>query len=196
MNLPQVNPRGYPTRQMGYAHRRRRTVTNKRFSENSRSRGLGVLFLDELAEFEKKTLEILRQPLEEHCVTVSRVNSSFTFPAHFMLVAALNPCPCGYYPDRSRCSCSPQQVRRYLGRISRPLLDRIDICAEAAPVTYRDIRTEQNNESSADMRDRIVRARQIQKLRYEGSGIYTNSEMGIRQIRRFCSLRDEDEAFL
>ena len=156
----------------------------------------GVLFLDELAEFEKKTLEILRQPLEEHCVTISRVNSSFTFPAHFMLVAALNPCPCGYYPDRSRCSCTPQQVRRYLGRISRPLLDRIDICAEAAPVTYRDIRTEQNNESSADMRDRIVRARQIQKLRYADSGIYTNSEMGIRQIRRFCSLRDEDEAFL
>ena len=156
----------------------------------------GVLFLDELAEFEKKTLEILRQPLEEHCVTISRVNSSFTFPAHFMLVAALNPCPCGYYPDRSRCSCTPQQVRHYLGRISRPLLDRIDICAEAAPVTYRDIRTEQNNESSADMRDRIVRARQIQKLRYEGSGIYTNSEMGIRQIRHFCSLREDDEAFL
>ena len=87
-------------------------------------------------------------------------------------------------------------MRRYLGRISRPLLDRIDICAEAAPVTYRDIRTEQNNESSADMRDRIVRARQIQKLRYEGSGIYTNSEMGIRQIRHFCSLREDDEAFL
>ncbi len=156
----------------------------------------GVLFLDELPEFEKKTLEILRQPLEDHSVTVARVNGSFTFPAHFMLAAALNPCPCGYYPDRSRCSCTEQQVRRYLGRISRPLLDRIDICVEAAPVTYHDIRTEQKNESSAAIRDRIERARQIQRIRYADSGIYTNSEMGICQIRRFCSLREEDELFL
>lgn len=118
----------------------------------------GVLFLDELPEFEKKTLEILRQPLEEHSVTVVRVNGSFTFPAHFMLTAALNPCPCGYYPDRSRCSCTKQQVRRYLGRISRPLLDRIDICVEAAPVTYRDIRINQKNESSAAIRARIEQA--------------------------------------
>jgi len=145
----------------------------------------GVLFLDELPEFEKKTLEILRQPLEEHSVTVVRVNGSFTFPAHFMLTAALNPCPCGYYPDRSRCSCTKQQVRRYLGRISRPLLDRIDICVEAAPVTYRDIRINQKNESSAAIRARIEQARAIQRERYAGSSIYTNSEMGIREIRRF-----------
>lgn len=156
----------------------------------------GVLFLDELPEFEKKTLEILRQPLEEHQVTVSRVNGSFTFPAHFMLAAALNPCPCGYYPDRSKCSCTEHQVRRYLGRISRPLLDRIDICVEAAPVTYRDIRTEQANESSGKIRQRIERARAMQRERFAGMGIYTNSEMGIREIRRFCGLLEEDEAFL
>ena len=156
----------------------------------------GVLFLDELAEFEKRTLEILRQPLEEHQVTVSRVNGSFSFPAHFMLAAALNPCPCGYYPDRSKCSCTEHQVRRYLGKISRPLLDRIDICVEAAPVTYRDIRTEQVNESSEEIRIRIEAARKIQSERYAGSGIYTNSEMGIRQIRKFCNLKEEDEAFL
>lgn len=156
----------------------------------------GVLFLDELAEFEKRTLEILRQPLEEHQITVSRVNGSFTFPAHVMLVAALNPCPCGYYPDRSKCNCTRQQIRRYLGRISRPLLDRIDICVEAAPVTYRDIRAEEENETSAQIQARIAAAREIQKLRYAGSGIYTNSEMGIRQIRRFCSLKKDDEAFL
>lgn len=156
----------------------------------------GVLFLDELAEFEKRTLEILRQPLEEHQVTVSRVNGSFTFPAHVMLVAALNPCPCGYYPDRSKCNCTRQQIRRYLGRISRPLLDRMDICVEAAPVTYQDIRAEEENETSAQMQTRIAAAREIQKLRYAGSGIYTNSEMGIRQIRRFCSLKKDDEAFL
>lgn len=156
----------------------------------------GVLFLDELPEFEKKTLEILRQPLEEHQVTVSRVNGSFTFPAHFMLAAALNPCPCGYYPDRSKCSCTEHQVRRYLGRISRPLLDRIDICVEAAPVTYRDIRTEQVNESSGKIRQRIERARAMQRERFAGMGIYTNSEMGIREIRRFCGLLEEDEAFL
>ena len=152
----------------------------------------GVLFLDELPEFEKKTLEILRQPLEEHSVTVVRVNGSFTFPAHFMLTAALNPCPCGYYPDRSRCSCTKQQVRRYLGRISRPLLDRIDICVEAAPVTYRDIRINQKNESSAAIRARIEQARAIQRERYAGSSIYTNSEMGIREIRRFCGLKEEE----
>ena len=151
----------------------------------------GVLFLDELPEFEKKTLEILRQPLEEHSVTVVRVNGRFTFPAHFMLTAALNPCPCGYYPDRSRCSCTKQQVRRYLGRISRPLLDRIDICVEAAPVTYRDIRINQKNESSAAIRARIEQARAIQRERYAGSGIYTNSEMGIREIRRFCGLQED-----
>lgn len=156
----------------------------------------GVLFLDELPEFQKKTLEILRQPLEEHQVTVSRVNGSFTFPAHFMLAVALNPCPCGYYPDRSRCSCTEHQVRRYLGRVSRPLLDRIDICVEAAPATYRDIRTVQKNESSGTIRARIEQARALQRERYAGHGIYTNSEMGIREIQRFCTLREEDEDFL
>ncbi len=156
----------------------------------------GVLFLDELAEFQKKTLEILRQPLEEQQVTVSRVNGSYTFPAHFMLATALNPCPCGYYPDRSRCSCTRHQVRQYLNRISRPLLDRIDICVEAAPVTYQDIRTIQKNESSETIRQRVELARRIQLERYAGNGIFTNSEMGIREIRQYCLLSEENETYL
>lgn len=156
----------------------------------------GVLFLDELPEFQRKTLEILRQPMEEKKVTVARVNGTCEFPANFMLVAAMNPCPCGFYPNRERCFCTDVQVRRYLGRISRPLLDRIDICVEAAPVTYREIAQRGENESSERIRERIERARDIQKKRFEGERILFNSEMGIRQIRRYCRLSKEDDIFL
>lgn len=156
----------------------------------------GVLFLDELSEFQKKTLETLRQPLEEHKITVSRMRGSFDFPAHFMLAAATNPCPCGFYPDRNRCSCTELQVNRYLGKISRPLLDRIDICVEAAPVSYSDIRQDRKNESSSEIRQRVEQARQIQKERFKDSGIYFNSEMGSREIREYCGLRPEDDRFL
>lgn len=156
----------------------------------------GVLFLDELPEFQKRTLEILRQPMEERRVTVARVSGTYEFPAHFMLAAAMNPCPCGYFPDRNRCSCTQQQVRRYLGQISRPLLDRIDICVEAAPVAYRDIREDGENEPSSAIRSRIEAARQIQKKRFQGNRIYFNSEMENRDIRRFCRLGPQDEVFL
>ena len=156
----------------------------------------GVLFLDELPEFQRKTLEILRQPMEEKKVTVARVNRTCEFPANFMLVAAMNPCPCGFYPNRERCFCTDVQVRRYLGRISRPLLDRIDICVEAAPVTYREIAQRGENESSERIRERIEQARDIQKKRFEGERILFNSEMGIRQIRRYCRLSKEDDIFL
>lgn len=155
----------------------------------------GVLFLDELPEFQKRTLEILRQPLEEHRITVARLHGTVEFPAHFMLAAAMNPCPCGFFPDRERCSCTEQQVRRYLGRVSRPLLDRIDICVEASPVTYRDIRDEGANESSLVMRKRIEAARQIQKQRFGDRDIFFNSEMNGRDIREYCGLLPEDEAF-
>lgn len=155
----------------------------------------GVLFLDELPEFQKRTLEILRQPLEEHRITVARLHGTVEFPAHFMLAAAMNPCPCGFFPDRERCSCTEQQVRRYLGRVSRPLLDRIDICVEASPVTYRDIRDGGANESSLVMRKRIEAARQIQKQRFGDRDIFFNSEMNGRDIREYCGLLPEDEAF-
>ncbi len=155
----------------------------------------GVLFLDELPEFKRETLEILRQPLEERKVTVSRVNYSCTFPADFMLVAAANPCPCGHYPDRNICSCNEAQIRRYLGKISRPLLDRIDICVEAAPVTYQDIKGNPCNESSADIRKRVEAARDIQQFRFRQSRIFFNSEMGNRDIKKFCVLGDKEDAY-
>jgi magnesium chelatase family protein len=156
----------------------------------------GVLFLDELAEFHRGTLEILRQPLEEHKVSISRVEGAYDFPAEFMLAAACNPCPCGYYPDRSRCSCNDQQVKRYLNRISRPLLDRFDICVEAAPVTYQEIRSDQVNESSASIRERILQAQQIQKERFSGTQVYFNSGMGNREVRKYCVLGTKEESLI
>lgn len=156
----------------------------------------GILFLDELPEFRRGSLEILRQPLEEHRVTVSRVHGTYEFPANFMLAAAMNGCPCGHYPNRDLCSCSEQEIRRYLGRISGPLLDRIDICVEAAPVSYRDIRGGGENESSAEIRERVERAREIQKRRFKGSSLLFNNEMGGREIRRYCALDPEEDRFL
>lgn len=157
----------------------------------------GVLFLDEFPEFRREALEILRQPLEERKVTVSRVNGSCTFPANVLVAAAMNPCPCGFYPDRSRCSCNEEQVRRYLGRISRPLLERMDICVETSPVSYKDIRSrEKDNESSARIRERVERAGDIQRRRFAGTGIFFNSEMGNRQIETYCVLGEREDDLL
>lgn len=156
----------------------------------------GVLFLDELPEFHRAALEILRQPLEEHRVMIARVYGAYEFPARFMMAAAMNPCPCGYYPDRNRCSCNAGQVQKYLGKISRPLLDRIDICVEVSPVTYQDIRGGEENESSAAIRERVERAREIQKKRFCHMSIFFNSDMNNREVRRFCPLGNEEEEFL
>ena len=156
----------------------------------------GVLFLDEMPEFQKKTLEMLRQPMEDRKITISRIYGTCEFPAHFMLAAAMNPCPCGYFPDRNRCSCTDHQVRQYLRKISRPMLDRIDICAEAAAVSYQDIRSSADGESSADIRKRVEAARSIQSRRFSGTGILFNSEMGNSEIRRYCRLEPEDDRFL
>ncbi len=156
----------------------------------------GVLFLDEFPEFQKNVLEVLRQPLEEHKVMVSRLHGTCQFPANILLAAAMNPCPCGYYPDRIRCSCSNAKVQKYLSRISRPLLDRMDICVEAAPVSYHDIKDTQDHESSERIRRRVEQARQIQEQRFHGSGIFFNSEMSNRQIREFCRLKRKEADFL
>ena len=157
----------------------------------------GVLFLDELPEFRREALEILRQPLEEGQVTISRVNNSCVFPAHVLLAAAMNPCACGFYPDRNRCFCNEQQVRRYLGKISRPLLERIDICVEASPVSYKDIRgKEEDNESSAQIRERVEQAQRIQKERFAETSIFFNSEMSNRQVRQYCTLGAKEEELL
>ncbi len=155
----------------------------------------GVLFLDELPEFSRYAIEMLRQPLENHKIVLSRVHGRYEFPADFMLVAAANPCPCGYFPDRNRCRCSEDQIRRYLGRISKPILDRIDICTEAAPVTFGELRDELPAESSAVIRGRVERVRQVQKERFAGREIRFNSQMNGDDIRAYCGLSREDERF-
>ena len=158
----------------------------------------GVLFLDELPEFDRSVLEVLRQPLEDQKVTISRAAMSLTFPASFMLVAAMNPCPCGFWNDPTReCRCTPLQIRRYIGKISGPLLDRIDIHIDVPAVRFRDLRGEPPPaESSAEIRARVVAARARQRARFQGEGILANAQMLPRHIRRFCRIDAECERML
>ena len=157
----------------------------------------GILFLDELPEFQKTTLEVLRQPMEDREVIISRVHGACRFPADTMIVAAMNPCACGYYPDRSRCHCREDDVRRYMQRISRPLLDRMDLCVEAPPVDYRDLQQSgQGEESSAKIRARVEQVHEIQKMRYRKERIYFNSQMQTRHLARYCPLGAEENSFM
>ena len=158
----------------------------------------GVLFLDELPEFRKSVLEVLRQPLEDGCVTISRAAMSLTFPARFMLAAAMNPCPCGHHGDPTReCRCSPVAVGRYLQRISGPLLDRIDIHLSVPPVTYRDLSTGDPAESSGAVRRRVERARDHQRRRFrETPGVFANAHMAPRDLRRHCRVSASVEQVL
>lgn len=148
----------------------------------------GILFMDELPEFQRNVLEVLRQPLEEGQVTISRANGKYVFPAHFVLVAAMNPCKCGHYPDRERCSCLPGEISRYLHRISWPLLDRIDICTETSRVDYQKLTSVCENESSAQIRRRVEAAHQIQRERYRGLRWQFNSRLPSSAVREFCPL--------
>ncbi|MFA6834213.1 MAG: YifB family Mg chelatase-like AAA ATPase, partial [Bacteroidaceae bacterium] len=148
----------------------------------------GVLFLDELPEFDRNVLEVLRQPLEDRRITISRARCKVEFPANFMLVASMNPCPCGYYnhPTRS-CVCSTTQVQRYLNKISGPLLDRIDIQVEIVPVPFEELSKREWGESSESIRQRVVKARNIQRERYkEFSTIYSNSQMNSRLLAKYA----------
>ena len=156
----------------------------------------GILFLDELPEFSRAALETLRQPLEDREVTVSRVEATVTYPANFQLVAAMNPCPCGHFPDLARCRCTEGQITRYLQKISGPLLDRIDLCVEASPVTYGDVRGGGENEASGAIRARVEQAREIQKERFMEENIRCNGEMAGRHIRKYCVLGKEEETFM
>lgn len=156
----------------------------------------GVLFLDELPEFSGKAIEILRQPLEDRTVTVSRLHGSCIFPADTMVAAAMNPCPCGFYPDRTRCTCTGRQIKRYIGKVSRPILDRIDITVEASPVPFEEFRGQGDNESSAAIRERVIRVQQLQKERFTGTKLLFNSEMGTKEIGRYCRLNGPEEAYL
>ena len=158
---------------------------------------LGVLFLDELPEFKRNALEALRQPLEDGSITISRSAVTVGFPARFMLVVAMNPCPCGYFGDRVRsCRCSAQQIRQYQGKISGPLLDRIDLHIEVPSVKYRDLTGTEEGESSAAIKKRVDQARQRQKKRFDGIGVLTNARMTEKQIRSFCAIDEESHQLM
>lgn len=157
----------------------------------------GVLFLDELPEFSRSALESLRQPLEDGMVTVTRVRHQARYQSSFMLIAGMNPCPCGYYGSRQRqCRCTPQEIRRYLDQVSGPLLDRIDLQVEVDSVPVQEIRTAAPAESSAQVAERVARAREIQLARYQGKGFHCNAQLDNAGIKEFCSLTPEAENLL
>jgi magnesium chelatase family protein len=157
----------------------------------------GVLFLDEFPEFNKNVLEVLRQPMEDGAVTIARVQSSLTFPAQFMLAAAMNPCPCGYYTDPSKeCTCTPYQIQKYLSKVSGPLLDRIDLHIEVPSLKWKEISGEELGEPSQAVRERVCKAREIQQRRFEGEGIHCNSQMTTAHMRKYCVLDAPSQALL
>ena len=149
----------------------------------------GVLYLDELTEFKKETLEVLRGPLEDRTITISRINATLTYPCNFMFVASMNPCPCGYYGSiEKECTCTPETIKKYMGKISGPLLDRIDMQIEVAPVKYQKLEQKQIAETSEKIKQRVDKARNIQLKRYEGQKIYSNSELTPKLIEIYCEL--------
>ncbi len=157
----------------------------------------GVLFLDELPEFHRDCLEALRQPLEDGFICVSRVTKSFVFPASFMLVCAMNPCPCGYYTDpKKTCRCNPNKIQNYMGKISGPLLDRIDIHIEIPAVKYKELTDVKDAEPSAVIKGRVEKARAIQRERFKADGIFCNAQMNIKLIKRYCMLEGEAKELL
>ncbi len=156
----------------------------------------GVLFLDELPEFKKTALEILRQPMEDKQIQLVRHLGNYTYPADFMLVAAMNPCKCGYYPDRTLCNCSKDSIKRYMGKISKPLLDRIDICVETSQVTYEDLMSAKENESSAIIRQRVMMSLERQKKRFEGTGISYNSRIPAKYMEKYCKINEKQQKFM
>lgn len=156
----------------------------------------GVLFLDELPEFQNQTLEILRQPMEEKCVRLVRTHGTYEYPAEFMLVAAMNPCKCGYYPNMQKCRCSQASIERYVNRVSGPLLDRIDICVEAPQIAFRDLNTLEKEETSAQIRERVIATQQIQQERYRDENFSYNSQIPAERIREYCGLDKKQERYM
>ncbi len=157
----------------------------------------GILFLDELPEFRKDALEVMRQPLEDGTVTITRAGGTFSYPCNIMLVASMNPCPCGYYGDKNHdCSCSPQRISKYLSKVSGPLLDRIDLHIEVPAVDYESLGKKGKSEASADIKRRVDKAREIQLKRYAGTGIYSNSRLSAAMIDDVCELDSEGSELL
>lgn len=158
----------------------------------------GVLFLDELPEFRKDALEILRQPLEDGVVSITRAKATHCYPCNFMLVASLNPCPCGFYGDKTHtCTCTEQKIKKYLGKVSGPLLDRIDLHIEVSSVPYQDLEQKsQENETSAQIRARVNRARELQRERYKDEGIYANARLTPKMMEKYCTLTEDGAELL
>lgn len=156
----------------------------------------GVLFLDELTEFKKATLEILRQPMEDKEVQISRNSGTFTYPASCLIVGAMNPCPCGYYPDRDKCRCLGHEIDRYLHRISGPVLDRMDIVVETKRVDIAKLSDDKPGEKSARILERVLKARDMQRKRFEGTGLIFNADMGPAQVRQYCPLGDREKQMM
>lgn len=158
---------------------------------------LGVLFLDELPEFNRNALESLRIPLEDRKVTISRLNTTITYPCEFMLIASMNPCQCGYYGSQEReCCCKPEQIKKYINRISGPLLDRMDIQIEVGKVKYNELESKRKIETSQEIRNRVNQARKIQLERYQKEIIFSNSELTPQLIEKFCQLNSRSEQIL
>lgn len=156
----------------------------------------GVLFLDEFPEFGRENIEVLRQPLEDKEVQIARSYASVTYPADTMIVAAMNPCPCGFYPDRNRCQCTENEIRRYRNRISGPIYDRIDLCVEAKTLNIEDLQKEALGPSSKELRKQVMRARTMQEKRYKGTPFFFNADLGAGDIPRFCALGKEEESYM
>lgn len=157
----------------------------------------GVLFLDELTEYQKTTLEVLRQPLEDHEIHLVRTRGTVTYPANFLLLAAMNPCNCGYYPDMNRCRCSDGSLRRYFDKVSQPLLDRIDICVEAPALRYEELtRKEKPEEGSQEIQKRVLQCHQIQCERYKNEGFSHNSGIPAARLEEFCLLGEKEQKYM
>lgn len=156
----------------------------------------GILFLDEIVHFPSHILEILRQPMEDKKIHIMRSMGNCTFPADFMLVASMNPCPCGYYPDANRCRCTPEKIRRYVERLSGPIIDRIDICIEAPRMKYRELNGRRSGSSSAMLREGVERARKMQDKRYRGRNFSFNGQLGPKEIEQFVILDKAEENYM
>ena len=156
----------------------------------------GVLFLDELPEFGRECIEIMRQPLEEKMIQIARSHGTFFYPANFMLVAASNPCPCGYYPDKTRCRCSEKEIRRYQNKISGPIRDRIDLNVTAEMVDIKELNEKKGSVNSAGMRKMVMRARARQEKRFAGSTLCFNSDIGAREVKKYCALGKEEQSYM
>ena len=156
----------------------------------------GVLFLDELPEFKQNTIEILRQPMEEKEVRLVRVNGTYEYPADFILVAAMNPCKCGYYPDMQKCRCTAASIERYINRISQPLLDRIDICVETPQIKFEELNGTKKEECSDTIRERVIEVHAIQKKRYQKEDFQFNSQIPAARIAEYCALSKDQEKYM